>query len=54
MADMEKVLRYNRELHDALALLYSELNNGQQKKVLKNPDVKELLMRYHVIEEGEK
>lgn len=52
MADMEKALRYNRELHDALALLYGELNRGQQQKMLKNQEVKELLVRYHVIEEG--
>ena len=54
MADMEKVLRYNRELHDSLALLYGELNQGQRKKVLKNPEVKALLLRYHVIEEDAK
>ena len=51
MADMEKVLHYNRELHDRLALLFGELNHGQQQKVLKNQEVKALLLRYHVIEE---
>ena len=52
MADMEKVLHYNRELHDSLALLFGELNQGQQKKVLKNPEVKALLLRFHIIEEN--
>lgn len=54
MADMEKVLHYNRELHDRLALLFGELNHGQQQKVLKNQEVKALLLRYHVIEEDNK
>ena len=36
--------------HDALALLYGELNKGQRKKVLKNEAVKLLLERYDILE----
>lgn len=52
MTMYEKAQALKAETHDALDLLWGELNNGQQKKVLKNPEVKALLMRYHVIEEG--
>ena len=36
---------------EALTLIYNELNNGQQKKLLKNEKIKALLIRYEVIEE---
>lgn len=32
----------------ALQLVFNELNNGQQKKLLKNEEVKALLDRYNV------
>lgn len=53
MTAEEKALAYNRKIHDALALIYGELNQGQQKKVLKNKEVKALLIRYRVIEDGQ-
>lgn len=34
--------------HDALQMIVDELNHGQRKKIVKNPEVKELLDRYHV------
>lgn len=37
------------ETHDSLKLLYDSLNNGQQKKLLKDEKVKELLERYGVV-----
>ncbi len=40
------------ETHAALAALYDALPPGQQKTVLKNPQVKELLARYGVTEEA--
>lgn len=51
MTPEEKALAYNRKIHDALALIYGELNQGQQKKILKNEEVKKLLIRYKVIED---
>lgn len=36
--------------HDALAEVWNELNNGQQKKLIKNEKIAELLRRYGVIE----
>ena len=38
------------ETHDALALVWGELNHGQQKKLLKNAEVAAVLKRYGVIE----
>ena len=38
------------ETHDALAEVWSNLNNGQQKKLLKNEKVASVLKRYGVIE----
>ena len=39
------------ETKAALQLMYDSLNPGQQKKIVKNPEVKALLIRYGVIEE---
>lgn len=38
------------ETKDALQLMYDALNNGQQKKIVKNAEVKALLIRYGIIE----
>ena len=51
MTAEEKALAYNQKIHDALALIYGGLNQGQQKKILKNEEVKALLIRYKVIED---
>ena len=45
----KQVIEYNRQIKEALSLIYGELNQGQQKKLLKNENVKELLTRYEVI-----
>lgn len=39
------------ETKEALELIYNTLNNGQQKKIVKNAEVKALLIRYGIIEE---
>lgn len=36
------------ETKEALQMLFDELNNGQQKKLLKNENIKALLDRYKV------
>ena len=36
------------ETHDALQTVVDELNKGQRKKIVKNPEVKALLDRYGV------
>lgn len=45
----DKVTAVKAETKAALQLIYSELNNGQQNKLLKNEEVKALLERYGVI-----
>ena len=50
-AEFEKrVNAAQNETHDALAEVWSNLNNGQQKKLLKNEKVATMLKRYGVIE----
>ena len=44
----ENVDRTKSETKTALQTLYDALNQGQRKKVLKNPEVKELFDRYGV------
>ena len=44
----EKVLAYNQEIKTALETIYNELNNGQQKKLLKSEKVKALFDRYNI------
>ena len=44
-----KVTAVKAETKAALQLIYSELNHGQQNKLLKNEKVKALLERYGVI-----
>lgn len=39
------------ETRNALRLVYDSLNNGQQKKLLKNEEVAKLFERYNVLEE---
>ena len=47
-----KVIAYNQEIKEALETIYNELNQGQQKKLLKSEKVKALFDRYK-IEYGE-
>ena len=48
----EKVLAYNAEIKEALETVYNSLNNGQQKKLLKNEKVKALFDRYKIDYKG--
>ena len=45
-----RVNAVQNETHDALAEVWSNLNNGQQQKLLKNEKVAAMLKRYGVIE----
>lgn len=45
---MNKVASVKNETKEALQLVFSQLNNGQQKKILRNPAVKALFDRYGV------
>ena len=46
---VDKVIAYNLEIKTALQTMYSALNHGQQKKILKDEKVKALFDRYGVI-----
>ena len=43
-----KVAAVKSETKEALQLVYDELNHGQQKKILKNENIKALFDRYGV------
>lgn len=45
----DKVDVFCNDTKSALQLIYDSLNQGQQKKILKNEQVKELFDRYGVI-----
>ena len=48
-ATLEKAVQKSKtETKEALQTVYDSLNNGQQKKILKEEKVKELLDRYGV------
>ena len=49
----ENVAKTKNTTKEALTTIYKALNQGQQKKLLKNEEVKRLLKFYGVIEEGE-
>ena len=44
----EAVKACKAETKEALQTVYNELNNGQQKKLLKNENIKALFERYEV------
>lgn len=44
-AQLEKAMAYNLELLDALQLIYDELDQGQRKKIMRNPTIKALYVR---------
>ena len=48
MTLVEKVIAYNLEIKTALQTMYNALNQGQQKKILKDEKVKTLFERYGV------
>ena len=45
---VDKVIAYNIEIKTALQTMYDALNKGQQKKIVKNKEVKALFDRYSV------
>ena len=46
----ENVNKTKSETKSALQLIFNSLNRGQQKKLLKNDEVYQLLKRYGVLE----
>lgn len=49
MSDLkERVISYNKEVKAALQAVYSALNQGQQKKLLRNPTIRSMFERYGV------
>ena len=46
----ENVNKLKSETTEALTLIYESLNQGQQKKLIKNEEVYNLLLRYGVID----
>lgn len=48
MTLVDKVIAYNLEIKTALQTMYNALNQGQQKKILKDEKVKILFERYGV------
>lgn len=46
---IEAVNACKEETKNALQTVYDELNNGQQKKLLKNEAIKALFERYEVV-----
>lgn len=42
----ERAREHVAETKEALTLVYSELNQGQQKKILKNEQVRAILVKY--------
>ncbi len=44
----EQALEYNLRLKEALQLIVSALNQGQQRKIAKDPTVRALLDRYGI------
>ena len=44
----ERVIAYNTEVKAALQAVYNDLNQGQRKKLLRNPVIRALFERYGV------
>ena len=44
----ERVISYNKEVKAALQAVYSDLNQGQRKKLLRNPTIHSMFERYGV------
>lgn len=49
----ERVIAYNTEVKAALQAVYNDLNQGQRKKLLRNPDIRAMFERYGVVTDGE-
>lgn len=49
MSDLrERVIVYNTEVKASLQAVYSALNQGQRKKLLRNPVIRSMFERYGV------
>ena len=49
MSDLKKrVIAYNTEVRAALQAVYNNLNQGQRKKLLRNPTIRAMFERYGV------
>ena len=44
----ERVIAYNTEIRTALQAVYNDLNQGQRKKLLRNPAIRAMFERYGV------
>lgn len=44
----DRVIAYNVEVKAALQAVYSDLNQGQRKKLLRNPTIRSMFERYGV------
>ena len=44
----ERVVAYNTEVKTALQAVYNDLNQGQRKKLLRNPAIRAMFERYGV------
>lgn len=44
----ERVIAYNKEIKAALQAVYNDLNPGQRKKLLRNPAIRAMFVRYGV------
>ena len=44
----ERVVAYNAEVKAALQAVYNDLNQGQRKKLLRNPAIRAMFERYGV------
>ena len=49
MSDLrERIIAYNNEVKAALQAVYNDLNQGQRKKLLRNPAIRSMFERYGV------
>ena len=44
----ERVIACNKEVKNALQAIYNDLNQGQRKKLLRNPAIRAMFERYGV------
>ena len=49
----ERVIAYNAEIKSALQAVYDDLNQGQRKKLLRNPAIRAMFERYGVETDAE-
>lgn len=55
MSELRKrVIAYNKEVKAALQAVYNDLNQGQRKKLLRNPSIRAMFERYGVATDAER